>query len=114
MHKPLGIIYITINAILLLTLLALALNGTENHPPLYLEWIVLIVPAIGILSGYWISAGQHSSKKILLIILSLFITFATVFVALVVLPLVERANIEQRQEVSTSSANIDQHFDIKC
>ena len=104
--KIFGIIYIVVNTIIFLTLLALALNGPGNFLPLYLEWIVLIFPIVGILSGYWISSGQLGTKKLLIVILSLFFTFATIFVALVVLPLVERANVENNSKLHVNSNHI--------
>ncbi len=90
MSKILGIIYLVVNFLIFLALLALALKGSGKYLSFYPSWFVLIVPAVGMLSGYWISSGKYNSKCFPLILFSLFITFATIFVSLVILPLIER------------------------
>ena len=65
-------------------------------------WIFLLVPAIGIFSGYWIRTGKYGWARILVITLSFICSAAFLFIAFVAGPQLETLQAEQFAKMQAS------------
>jgi ankyrin repeat protein len=90
MVKSLGLLYLVINLVAFSVIFLMAIKTMHEIPAEYSPgWILLIFPASGILSGYWIFNLKFGWLRSLLIIISVLMSLWVTFLLLFVIPKLE-------------------------
>jgi hypothetical protein len=111
--KMFGLFYFFINILLCISLVIFAIQAfikTQISP----GFIVLLLPIVGIFSGYWMRYGKYGWWRILIISISLFLSIAIVFTAIFISPKLEQQKHQKflaQQKTNIPTAGINDMFD---
>jgi hypothetical protein len=96
--KPLkifGFLYFSFNCLIFVVIAILAIYTTVKYRQFSPAWIYLLIPGIGILSGYWIRTGKYGWTRSLIIAVSLVCSSIFLFIAFVAGPQMDTLKAEK-------------------
>lgn len=110
--KLFGLVYAGFNVLIIAVVVIMVIGTAGNDVRLFPRPIFFIVPAIGILSGYWIHKLRFGWWRSLVIVLSLLCSVAFLFISVV--PGLPAETLNQEQSITSrevESKNVQQFFD---
>ena len=84
--KIFGMLYFVCNVLIFVVICIMAIYSSGKYLQFSPGWTFLLVPAIGMFSGYWIRAGKYGWARSLVIAASLICSAALLFIVFVIGP----------------------------
>jgi hypothetical protein len=103
--KIFGFLYFIFNFLIFIAIFILAIYTSVKYQQFSSGWMLVLLPSIGMLSGYWLRSGKYGWLRSVIIAVSFVFTLALLFIAFVSGPQLDKLKAEKFKQMHAEQEN---------